>query len=76
MRAIRVNMLFDLALVGWIQPAVSSQSYCATGEVSPIALRVTVRPERRQDFIRFLQSDRSLLPWVIAMLVKQRGLTS
>jgi len=58
MRAIRFNMLFALALVGWIQPAVSSQSYCATGEVSPITLRVTVQPERRQDFITFLQSDK------------------
>jgi hypothetical protein len=26
--------------------------------VSPIKLRVTVRPERRQDFIKFLQSDK------------------
>jgi hypothetical protein len=58
MRAMPFNMLLALALVGWVQPALSSQSYCATDEVSPIKLRVTVPPERRQDFITFLQSDK------------------
>jgi hypothetical protein len=58
MLSIRFNVLLALALVGWGQPASSSESYCATGEVSPIKLRVTVRPEQRQDFIRYLESDR------------------
>lgn len=58
MRSIFSNMLLALALAGWVQSATSSESYCATGEVSPIKLRVTVRPERRQDFIKFLQSDK------------------
>jgi len=57
MRSILFNMLLALALAGLAQPAASSPSYCATGEVSPIKLRVTVRPERRQDFIKFLQSE-------------------
>lgn len=58
MRSIFFNALLALALTGWVQSAASSESYCATGQVSPIKLRVTVRPERRQNFIRFLQSDK------------------
>jgi len=59
MRSTLFNTLLALALAGLAQPAASSQSYCATGEVSPIKLRVTVRPERRQDFIKFLQSEKA-----------------
>jgi hypothetical protein len=58
MRSIFSDILLALALAGWVQSAASSESYCATGQVSPIKLRVTVRPERRQDFIKFLQSDK------------------
>jgi hypothetical protein len=58
MRSILSNVLIVLALAGWMQSAVSTESYCATGQVSPIKLRVTVRPERRQDFINFLQSGK------------------
>ena len=56
MRAILATTLLALAFAGWVQPVVSRTSSCATGEISPIKLRVTVRPERRQDFITFLQS--------------------
>ena len=58
MRSILSNMLLALTLAGWVQSAASSESYCATGQISPIKLRVTVRPEKRQDFIGFLQSDK------------------
>lgn len=58
MRPTLSNMLLALAVAGWVQSAVCSESYCATGQISPIKLRVTVQPERRQDFIKFLQSDK------------------
>ena len=57
MSSIGFNMLFALALAGWVQPAMSRTSSCATGEVSPVKLRVTVPPGKRQDFITSLQSD-------------------
>jgi len=41
-----------------VQSAACSESYCATGQISPIKLRVTLQPERRQDFIKFLQYDK------------------
>ena len=58
MRSTLFNMLLALALAGWAQSAASTTSYCATGEISPVKLRVTVRPERREDFIKFLQSEK------------------
>jgi hypothetical protein len=58
MRSILSNLLLALALAGWVRSAASSESHCATGQVSPIKLQVTVRPERRQNFIKFLQSDK------------------
>ena len=58
MRSILSSMLLALALTGWVQSAACSESYCATGQISPIKLRVTIQPERRQEFIRFLQSDK------------------
>ncbi|BDU19973.1 hypothetical protein [Dyella sp. GSA-30] len=58
MRSILSNMLLALALAGWVQSAACSESYCATGQVSPIKLRVTIQPGRREDFIKFLQSDK------------------
>lgn len=57
-RSILSNMLLALALAGWVQSAASMSSYCATGQISPIKLRVTVQPERRRSFIKFLQSDK------------------
>ena len=59
MRSILFNMLLALALAGGVQSAASSESYCATGEVSPVKLRVTVRSEKRHDFIKFLQSEKA-----------------
>lgn len=57
MFSIGLKMLFALAVAGWVQPAMSRTSSCATGEVSPVKLRVTIPPEKRQDFIKLLQSE-------------------
>jgi len=58
MRSTLSKILIALTLSGWLQLAAASEANCTTSEVSPIKLRVTVSPGQRQDFIKFLQSDR------------------
>ncbi|WP_157971455.1 hypothetical protein [Dyella sp. C9] len=58
MRSVFSNVLFMLVIVGWAGSAASNETYCASGQVSLIKLRVTIQPQQRQDFIRFLMSGK------------------
>jgi len=58
MRLRLLSIFLALVLAGWTQSAASTTSYCATGEISPVKLRVTVRPEKREDFIKLLLSEK------------------
>ena len=44
MRSTLSKILIALTLSGWLQLAAASEANCATSEVSPIKLRVTVSP--------------------------------
>ena len=56
MRSHFPKILIVLALMSWGAEALASETACMSGQVSPTKLRVTIKPEQRGLFIKFLQS--------------------